>query len=459
VGGSVAVLTVVLAAALLAVRTLSGAWVSGTTTTDHPVAALFLLLTLSGLAWLGLVIGLRRVSPSRPALWFALLMGLALRLAFFGSTSVYEDDWQRYLWDGGVVAEGLDPYEYSPQTIREAAQRDTVEAGLQPYVALNQRSSDLTGRINNADLTTIYPPVAQAAFALAHWIAPFRLDGLRGVFLASDLLALGLLMLALSRFGFDRAWSLIYWLNPVAIFAVFNGGHMDGLLLPPLLAALLLARRRPALGGAALALAAAVKIWPLLLAPLLFRHLRTQWAKLAGVAGGVTGLTGLLLAPMVLSLSADAGLVAYSGGWTNSSFLFQLLRAGLDASLADGDAAARLTVALALVGLSLWFGLVSKDEPERIPRQGLLLVAALIWLSPTGYPWYLVWLLAFLPFAPTTWAAALFVGAGAYYVRFWLGEAGHYSLYRWGLVPLWYGVPLLLFAVSRFRNHDRHTDT
>ncbi|MGB3455614.1 MAG: glycosyltransferase 87 family protein [Litorimonas sp.] len=437
---------------------MSEAWTPGTTTADHPVSALIMGLTLASLSWLALIFSLPRGTLGRVLFVAALLAGLTVRLSFFGSNPVYEDDWQRYLWDGAVVAKGLNPYSHSPQVIADAGLFDAVTPDLQPYVDLDSVSGGITARINNPDLSTIYPPVAQAAFGLAHALAPFQLDGLRTVFLLSDLLTLGLLILALTRFGVDPSASLLFWLNPVAIFAVFNGAHMDGLLLPPLVAALLLARRRPWLGGAALAVAAAVKIWPLLLAPLLFRHLRRRPAQLASTALVVTGFTTMLLAPMVLPLSSEAGLVAYSSGWTNSSFLFPWLRAGLDVLAGDADRLTRILVAVGLAALSLWLGLASRDEPERVPAQALGLVAALIWLSPTGYSWYLVWLLAFLPFAPRAWAGALFAGAAAYYVRFWLGEMDRYDLYTLALVPLWYGVPLLLLAAAfyRTRSHGTH---
>ena len=221
---------------------------------------------------------------------------------------------------------------------------------------------------------------------------------------------------------------------------------MDVLLVPPILLAILWGTKRPLLSGTALSIAVSVKIWPLLLAPIIYRAYRTDFLKLARQAFFVAGLSLLLLLPLILQIKPDAGIHAYSAQWVNSSFLFPLLREVFDiVGITDPNTVTRLLVVFIVIGLSLWFGLISKNDETQLPCQALVLIAVLIWLSPTGYPWYLTWLLILLPFAPRFWAVLLFVGAVSYYTRFWFGEAGHYAVYTHALVPLWYGLPLILF--------------
>ena len=80
----------------------------------------------------------------------------------------------------------------------------------------------------------------------------------------------------------------------------------------------------------------------------------------------------------------------------------------------------------------------------------MILTAAFVFLSPTGYPWYFIWFFMFLPFALQHWSARglalLSVGAAAYYARFKIGEAGHYDIYSNVLVPLEFGIPLLVLT-------------
>ena len=391
----------------------------------------------------------RAATLPRAALPVILLLGLGLRLLFFGSSPVYENDYKRYLWDGAVTAQGANPYEYSPAQIFEASQPGASSVPeLAALAVLSNQNDRLTGQINSPKLTTIYPPAAQGVFWLAYIIAPFKLWSLKLVFLAAELLGLLALLMGLRGRGLPLAWSALYWLNPVIIFTTYNGLHMDILLVAPLLAALLWAGRSPLKTALMLSLAAAIKLWPLLLAPILFRQWRRNPVVYFGMAGLIAALTLLSLMPMLLSLNESAGLVAYSANWTNSSFLFPGLRDLIGLFLEDPNRGARIVIAALLTLMSLWFGFISPQNIDTIPVHLLLLSASFIFLSPTGYPWYFIWFLMFLPFTLQHWStrglALLTVGAAAYFARYKIGEAGHYVYYTRVLLPLEFGLPMLV---------------
>lgn len=391
----------------------------------------------------------RAATLPRAALPVILLLGLALRLLFFGSSPVYENDYKRYLWDGAVTAQGANPYEYSPAQIFEASQPGASSVPeLATLAVLSNKNDRITGQINSPKLTTIYPPAAQGVFLLAYIIAPFKLWSLKLVFLAAELLGLLALLMGLRARGLPLAWNALYWLNPVIIFTTYNGLHMDILLVAPLLAALLWAGRSPLKTALMLSLAAAIKLWPLLLAPILFRQWRRNPIVYFGMAGLIAALTLLSLMPMLLSLNESAGLLAYSANWTNSSFLFPGLRDIIGLFLEDPNRGARIVIAALLTVMSLWFGFISPQNIDTIPVHLLLLSASFIFLSPTGYPWYFIWFLMFLPFTLQHWStrglALLTVGAAAYFARYKIGEAGHYVYYTRVLLPLEFGLPMLV---------------
>ena len=444
---------IVLAGALLCIRLLTPAFAVGTKMPDHPAIAFSTAMVIAGLAWLALLPILRSIvrSPklTLPAIVFpaVILLGLLLRILFFSSDSVYENDYRRYLWDGAVTANGANPYEYSPSEIFEASKAGASSVpDLARLAVLSNEADGLTGDINSPVLTTIYPPAAQGVFALAYWIAPFKLWALKLVFLFFELLGLAALLAGLRARGLPLIWSALYWLNPVIIFTTYNGVHMDVLLVAPILSALLWAQRRPIIAAVMLSLAAAIKIWPLLLAPVLFRQWRDKPVIYFGVAALIAVLTSLSLLPMLLSLDDSAGLVAYSANWTNSSFLFPGLRDALGLLIEDPNRAARYLIAAILTAFSLWLGFIAPKDPDRIPSHLLLLAAAFVFLSPTGYPWYFIWFLMFLPFAVSHWSARglglLTIGAAAYFARFKIGYAGHYHIYARILLPMEFGIPL-----------------
>ena len=178
-----------------------------------------------------------RIAPSRYVLLTTVLVGVAMRLAWLGATPPLEDDYQRYLWDGAVVAHGLDPYAHAPATLIGGS------VGPAPYRQIASGAQATLKGINFPEVRTIYPSVAQAAFALAHVIAPFKIDGLRVVLLIGELTTLGLLLVLLRGLGLTPLWSLLYWWNPLPATMLVGLAHVDA-LVPPLVLGAVLAMAR-----------------------------------------------------------------------------------------------------------------------------------------------------------------------------------------------------------------------
>jgi len=170
-------LAFILAGALLTVRWITPEFASGLQTSDHPVITLCTALIIGGLAWVGIILMIRKYPVTQIKLFtLFLLLGVALRLLFFGSTPVYENDYKRYLWDGSVVASGENPYRYSPLEVFEAGEPGASSVPDLARLAIRSNEANyITGEINSATLTTIYPPAAQAVFTAAYWIAPYGL--------------------------------------------------------------------------------------------------------------------------------------------------------------------------------------------------------------------------------------------------------------------------------------------
>ena len=168
---------------------------------------------------------------------------------------------------------------------------------------------------------------------------------------------------------------------------------------------------------------------------------------------------------MLSQLRADSGLSAYSQQWQRSSFLFPAFTEILKPVFENSDRIMRFTVAGLLTGLSLYFGFAhyfgfarwrqpqhrttpqnfdSETYDKRLPYYLMVTTLALLFLSPTGYPWYVIWAIIFIPFAPYYGAALLCCLVPLYYVRFALGEQERYHIYTDSLVPIQFGLPLLM---------------
>ncbi len=423
-----------------------------------PVRNLVAALVAAGLVYCVTLPPLIRASVTAGAdrvKWLAILIvaaGLAARLALFASEPILEDDYQRYLWDGAVTASGANPYALAPQSARGLGAET-------PLGRLAVEAGPVASRINHPELKSIYPPVAQAAFALAHAVQPWSLAAWRAVLLVCDLATLALVLALLRTTGRSPLWAALYWWNPLVIKELFNSAHMDGLVAPFLLLALLLAtRRRQLAASATLACAVGAKIWPVLLLPFILRPLAAAPQKLAAALLIFAALTALLAVPVLLGgLDTASGFTAYLTRWQTSSALFPVLNdtwAMLLGSLGGNEVPlglmARATVAVTLAGLACALSLKPIAGADDLLGRASVTIAALVLLSPAQFPWYAVWLAPFLAFRPWTGFLILAATAPLYYLSFYFIAAGEPAVFThyvvWIIwVPVW--AALLIEAV------------
>jgi alpha-1,6-mannosyltransferase len=381
-----------------------------------------------------------RPPTGRRRLGMMIAVGMAARLMLLLGPPILEDDGYRYLWDGALVAHGLNPYAHPPSRFLMAPEVAALLAdqGLEPtplpagYETLARDGRAVLGRINNPHLTTIYPPLAQAGFALGHHIAPLDFFGWKLVVLGAEALTLVLLLGALTQLGKPLIWAAIYWLNPLVLKEFANSAHMDALMLPALAGAAWSIAAGCRWGTAlALAAASAVKLWPLLLIPPALGR-GPRYAAIAICAGL---LLLLLLLPQLVALGPSAGLSGFAEGWERNAFAFSLAEAALGTLAGDPGLLSRLIVAALVTAAALHFWW--RDPPGAEARLGGLtsVTALLLLLAPVGYPWYATWLLPFLAVRPDSRWFILIAFAPAYYLRFHFQAQGQSGLEAW-LPPL-----------------------
>lgn len=420
-----------------------------------PVAAFVLLQSVGGALYL---LALRLLKPMTPSRWLlaaVLVTGLGMRCSQFSSVPILEDDFYRYLWDGAVSAQGLNPYLHSPQEARlgSAGMGDEMKV-------LAKRSGTVLDRVNHPELRTVYPPVAQAAFAAAYWLSPFDLAGLRWLWLGLDLV-IAVVLIKLLRSSSARIFQLsVYWLNPLLVKEVFNSGHMELVLVAAAAGALLAAMRNRRLVSVSLVvLAAGAKVWPALWLPLFLKRCRS--GRQVALGAGLFTAMALLLALPVLAggLDPESGFAVYGARWqmNDSAYLlvdeaFKLVSAPL------APAGGRLLLAM-MLGLILFWLLRRPDSQVDLPESMLILTAGLFLLSPTQFPWYYLWLLPLLALRPVWALLGLTVTLPIYYLRFPMDALGAASWFDYGLVWLEFVPVWLLLGVELVRRvHDRRRE-
>lgn len=261
-----------------------------------------------------------------------------------------------------------------------------------------------------ADLLTEYPtPVAWALSAL-HSLFP----GLWSFQAAFTLLMVGLDALTAILLWRRSVRAGLLWLAFGTAIGVITYYRIDLVTATPVALALLWASSRPRTAGALLGLAAAIKLWPALLAPALVAGTGAQRrARLLGfaAAGGGLGLASLILAGWGRSVSplvwqSERGLQIESVAATPlivgrvlspetwhvgiSRFnAMEITGPGVDAALAATSAANLVLVVLAA---TLAWRLARRPLPEGMAISVMAVVAWTIVVNKTFSPQYLWWL-------------------------------------------------------------------
>jgi len=171
--------------------------------TANPVAFVLLYAT----AFVAYYLGVRYVinqQQMRHALILIFITGLIFRVLVFGG--VPSDDIYRYLWEGEVQRNGLNPYILPPDA---------------PELATLRGNSSSAALMNHKNWTAIYPPLTM----LWHRVFGESVDMLKASFLVAEgILVLFLWrLLALRKIAPERV--LIYWWNPLPILAFKKNTH------------------------------------------------------------------------------------------------------------------------------------------------------------------------------------------------------------------------------------------
>ena len=270
----------------------------------------------------------------------------------------------RYMWDGKVQDEGIDPYKYPPQHKKLSDLRDGV------YYP----------RIYRKELPTCYPPVAEGWFWAGYKLDPGGFQGWKAVLLGHELLAVAVIWLALRRRGKRGGHAVIYAMAPLAAVMHMVGMHMDALYVPWLAAAFLFNKTRPGLAGAAATVATMVRPLAIAAVPALMwgRH----WKEAAWVAAGAT-LAGLALVLPYASAGPDiiGSIPLYMMEWEFNGALYGLFKSWTGDPVIARKIGYGITIALALIFLTR----------KRWSAEGRFAasVGAYYAFSPTVYPWYM----------------------------------------------------------------------
>ena len=321
----------------------------------------------------------------------SLVLGVLLFTFLFRLPLIFEEpsrssDVYRYLWDGRVQVVGqLNPYLYPPEDAHLAALRD----------------EEIYPQINRKSAPTIYPAGAQLLFRFLYSLG---IDGpamFKAAALLADAITIGILLLILRELGRPLSLILIYAWNPLVVHEIFQSGHLDAFMLPPIMAFVyFVLRGRLTAAGGFLGLAAAMKLVPALLL------LAVPLAKLPKL---LLPFSLVFLCAYLPYASAGKKVLGFLP--TYFSDPYEIFNPGLlQLTLFDAAEAFSLPLLWVRYVLLFAFGAVlflslrrfAEGRPEAlIERACVILGAHLLFIYPAFHPWYLLALVPFLALSPS----------------------------------------------------------
>ena len=213
---------------------------------------------------------------------YLLIAGVVFRLLLLFSVPNLSDDVYRFIWDGRLAANGINPFSYLPTEIMQ----------MPPITGITK---ELFSLLNSQGHYTIYPPVLQGIFWLAAKLFPVNVFAaivfLKCIIVLFEVSTFLLLVQLLKKLSLSKHLSLLYILNPLVITELTGNVHFDGVMIFFVLLAFLFLLKNNWQGSAiSLGMGVATKLLPVLFLPFLVNRLGWKKGSLYSLIAVVTTL-------------------------------------------------------------------------------------------------------------------------------------------------------------------------
>ena len=357
--------------------------------------------------------GIYRLSKNIQFFWWLMGLAVLLRLALLPAVPNLSDDVYRFIWDGRLLLQGIDPFAYLPVEI--------MELGI--GAKLSGIDENLLRLLNSPEYFTIYPPVNQAIFALAAWLFPNDVYAstvfIRLWLLMAEVGSLYLMYLLLRQMQLAPHRLLLYALNPLILLELTANLHFEALMIFFLLFSFyLLQKQQLPLSALFFALAVCTKLLPLILLPLYWRRLGNRKALYFYL---LTALCSILMFLPLLSTELIAGLSQSVGLYFqkfefNASIYYIIREIGFVVKGYNIIGSAGRWLAVSTFVAILLYAVVERKPV--LPAAGMWVWLIYLALATTVHPWYVAPLLAFSVFSsyrfPLLWSWLIFFSYSGY---------------------------------------------
>ena len=327
---------------------------------------------LSSLIFLVTVLSLNKIDLSKVQIISILLIFFLIKILFISIEPIGSDDYYRYLWDGKVQSNGVNPYLYAPN-----------DQNLNPL-----HSELLPEKVSYPQIRTIYFPVSQFLFTLAYRVSGESAVGLKIILFLAELLILISLYYLFLRFLINLKYILVYAALPLVIFQFFIDAHVDLAGVAFMLTSVTLYfYNKKFISYILLGLSISVKPTGLLLIPFLFQNEQKILVKLRTVFVPLIVFVITFL-PYVFTATPLDTIINFTAKWTFNGMIYSVLDIFLSNNLT-------IRIICGILFLIV-FVILFLTKTDFLKKLYLSLFLVMIF-SPVVHPWYLIWFAVLLP--------------------------------------------------------------
>lgn len=331
-----------------------------------------IILILSSTLYLAFVYLLLKVNIGNNKLLLFLSILFLLKILFINTEPIGSDDYYRYIWDGKVQADGINPYQYAP-----------IDSLLK-----HLHSELLPAKVSYPSIKTIYFPVSQWLFTLSYWLTGENATGLKIFYLQSELIILISLLSLLKYFSIDRKYILIYAALPIITFQYFIDAHIDIVGVALMISSITLYfYNRKLLSYILLGLSVSVKPTGFLLIPFLFQNEVDFKEKIKSIFIPMLVFVITFL-PYIFTATPLDTLINYTVNWTFNGLLYNTINIFL-----TDNQTIRIICGILFLLVIVYLFFIRLQLINKIYLSLFLLMI----FSPVVHPWYLIWFAVLLP--------------------------------------------------------------
>jgi alpha-1,6-mannosyltransferase len=341
-----------------------------------------------------------------------IFIGVFFRLLLLFAMPALSDDFYRFVWDGRLLANGINPYTILPADfINSINYQNNVENNL------------IFSRLNSPNYYTVYPPLNQLIFATSATLSKGSLFGNVIALRIFVLLAEISLLFMLMKNKYSDKFNL-YSFNPLIIIELTGNLHFEGVVMCFLVLALSMGvkdRKLLVFSSFLFACAVCVKMLPLIFIPLIIKQL--GWKKgifYASMVGVFTALFFLPFLDQMLIEKLFSSVNLYFQKFEFNASVYYLVRAvgfkifGYNIIGTAGKIMAFLTFS----------GVLFISWKSKNLFVGALAILTLYFaMATTVHPWYATNLLVIAVFTrfryPIVWSYTIFLSYATYQTNFY----------------------------------------